>query len=172
LVGPNEFATGQILKKTSRSCEGADLAGWAQKSPEPWSSVKWTWPSPALYITGQGPSSSSVKWPLVLTYGHSRCRNQSGGPPPPAACASKFGTLETSGQQFGLSSIKYLCRVASNLNDVHTYLRFPQKFGFSVTALCQHSVFASFKHNTCVSVIWYSKLNVIHNGLDLQGDYR
>jgi hypothetical protein len=27
LVGPNEFATGQILKKTSRSCEGADLAG-------------------------------------------------------------------------------------------------------------------------------------------------
>jgi hypothetical protein len=33
----NKFATGQILEKTRRSCEGADFryCSWAQKSPEP-----------------------------------------------------------------------------------------------------------------------------------------
>jgi hypothetical protein len=32
----NKFATGQILKKPVEVVKGQILAGWAQKSPEPW----------------------------------------------------------------------------------------------------------------------------------------
>jgi hypothetical protein len=32
----NKFATGQILKKPVEVVKGRILAGWAQKSPEPW----------------------------------------------------------------------------------------------------------------------------------------
>jgi hypothetical protein len=32
----NKFATGQILKKPVEIVKGRILAGWAQKSPEPW----------------------------------------------------------------------------------------------------------------------------------------
>jgi hypothetical protein len=33
----NKFATGQILRKPVEVVKGRILAGWAQKSPEPWS---------------------------------------------------------------------------------------------------------------------------------------
>ena len=39
LAGPingNKFATSQILKKPVEVVKGRILAGWAQKSPEPW----------------------------------------------------------------------------------------------------------------------------------------
>ena len=32
----NKFATGQILRKLVEVVKGQILAGWAQKSPEPW----------------------------------------------------------------------------------------------------------------------------------------
>jgi hypothetical protein len=35
----NKFAAGQILKKPVEVVKGQILAGWAQKSPEPWSSL-------------------------------------------------------------------------------------------------------------------------------------
>jgi hypothetical protein len=37
----NKFATGQILKKPVEVVKGRILAGWAQKSPEPWSGQMW-----------------------------------------------------------------------------------------------------------------------------------
>ena len=35
-IDGNKFATGQILKKTVKIVKGRILAGWAEKSPEPW----------------------------------------------------------------------------------------------------------------------------------------
>ena len=35
-INGNKFATGQILKKPVEIMKGRILAGWAQKSPEPW----------------------------------------------------------------------------------------------------------------------------------------
>ena len=36
-INGNKFATGQILRKPVDVVKGRILAGWAQKSPEPWS---------------------------------------------------------------------------------------------------------------------------------------
>jgi hypothetical protein len=36
-INGNKFATGQILEKPVEVVKGWNLAGWAQKSPEPWS---------------------------------------------------------------------------------------------------------------------------------------
>jgi hypothetical protein len=35
-INGNKFATGQILKNPVEVVKGRILAGWAQKSPEPW----------------------------------------------------------------------------------------------------------------------------------------
>ena len=35
-INGNKFATGQILEKPVEVVKGQILAGWAQKSPEPW----------------------------------------------------------------------------------------------------------------------------------------
>jgi hypothetical protein len=35
-INGNKFATGQIVEKPVEVVKGRILAGWAQKSPEPW----------------------------------------------------------------------------------------------------------------------------------------
>jgi hypothetical protein len=40
-INGNKFATSQILKKPVEVEKGRILAGWAQKSPEPWTVAEW-----------------------------------------------------------------------------------------------------------------------------------
>ena len=59
-INGNKFATGQILRKPVEVVKGRILAGWAQKSPEPWM-IKW------LYRLG--------------LYGATTCNKRVGGKP-------------------------------------------------------------------------------------------
>jgi hypothetical protein len=60
-INDNKFATSQILKKPVEVVKGRILAGWAQKSPEPWLAVWFPTVKSPLYL-----SNKLVKWSTAM----------------------------------------------------------------------------------------------------------
>jgi hypothetical protein len=63
----NKFATGQILEKPVEVVKGRNLAGWAQKTPEPWCKKGPTLkPNPSNIGTCQGLNSFTLAYQTLF----------------------------------------------------------------------------------------------------------